>query len=208
MDFSPLARLRLRWRRLHSPLPPSVVSTRWLDRLFQLGEVMSIFDAYEKVSNSLCSGVRPLNPEEVDLLYPVFGESIPYHRIRLHERAHIGPRRHGIAYVSFFTINSWGKLSPPVLVHEVMHVWQYVHRGALYIPRALAAQRTFSGYNYGGLPGLRRATGLDSFNYEQMAAVIEDGYRLANGYPLRFLHEAGTEAENYYNRFNAELRQV
>ncbi len=149
-----------------------------------------------------------MRPEEFDFLYPIFGTSIPYDRIRLHERAYIGPRQYGIAYVSFFTINSWGTLSPPTLVHEMVHVWQYVHRGALYIPRALAGQRTKMGYDYGGLPGLREATNLDSFNYEQMATVIEDGFRLENGYPLRFVRSGHAEARPYYARFNAELRSA
>jgi hypothetical protein len=93
-------------------------------------------------------------------------------------------------------------------VHELVHVWQYVHRGAIYIPRALAAQRTPAGYDYGGWVGLRDARTLDDFNYEQMADVIEDAFRLAEGYPPQWIR--GTVAENLpgFRPFLIELRSL
>ena len=178
-----LSLITLRWRRLTSPLPPSVVDTPREDRLFQLLDLFFVFDCYERVSNLLSPRLRRLSSAELHLLRPIFGASVPYHRIRIDERAHLGPRRFRFLYVSFHTINSWGPVSPPTLVHETVHVWQYRHRGAIYIPRALAAQRSRLGYNYGGLAGLHKARGLDDFNYEQMADVIEDAFRLTAGYP-------------------------
>ncbi len=198
----------LRWRRLTSPLPPSVVDTGWQDRLFQLLDFLLFFAAYECLSNLFSPGLRGLTPAEVHLLRPIFGASVPYHRIRIDERAHLGPRRYGFLYVSFHTINSWGPIDPPTLVHEVVHVWQYRHRGAIYIPRALAAQRTKMGYNYGGLSGLRASRGLDDFNYEQMADVIEDAFRLAGGYPPQWLNGRGAGCLPRYYRFLEELQSV
>ena len=199
---------RLRWKRLLRPLSRSVVATRTWDRVFQLLELLFLFDLYEAISNMLSPSVRTLRPAELAVLYPVFGDSLPYHRIRIDERAHFGPRRYGIVYVSFHTINSWGPLTPALLVHECVHIWQYIHRGALYIPRALAAQRTRAGYDYGGPQGLRHARTLDDFNYEQMATIIEDGYRLGAGLPLRY---ARVELMSYgdrqaYARFSGEIR--
>ena len=163
--------------------------TDLVDRIFQLAELSYVFEIYEVLSNGLSPRLRQLNARECDFLTEIFGESIPYERIRVDERAHIGPRRYRFFYVSFHTINSWGPVPPPILVHEVVHIWQYLYRGALYIPRALAAQRSRMGYDYGGLDGLRRAESLDDFNYEQMAAVIEDAFRAKQGYPLRYLRE-------------------
>ena len=203
-----LSLLILRWRRLNSPLPPSVVDTHRLDRLFQLLELLCVFDAYEWLSNLFAPRLRTLTPGEVHLLRPIFGDSVPYYRIRIDERAHLGPRRYGFFYVSFHTINSWGPISPPTLVHEVVHVWQYRHRGSIYIPRALAAQRTRLGYNYGGLAGLASARGLDDFNYEQMADVVEDAFRLAGGYPPQWLSGRGTECLPHFYRFLEELRSA
>ncbi len=205
--FSIRSLILLRWRRLTRPLPPSVVGTAGLDRLFQLLDLLFVFDLYEGVSNYLSPGVRGLHPAEVRLLRPVFGDSVPYHRIRLDERARLGPRSYRFIYVSFHTINSWGPIDPPTLIHEVVHVWQYRHRGALYVPRALAAQRTAMGYDYGGLRGLRAAGSLEDFNYEQMADVVEDAYRLAAGYPPRWLRGRGTEVLPDFFRFLRELQR-
>lgn len=191
---------------MREPLPPSVVDTRRLDRLFQVLDLLFLFDVYEWWSNRLTPGLRRLTEWERAQLEVIFGDSIPYARIRIDERAHLGPRQYRFLYVSFHTINSWGPISEPTLVHEVVHVWQYVHFGAVYIPRALAAQRTREGYNYGGLPGLRAAKSLESFNYEQMADVIEDAFRLANGYPPQWVRGCtAAELPNYY-RFMYDLR--
>ncbi|PPK85394.1 hypothetical protein CLV84_2290 [Neolewinella xylanilytica] len=188
------------------PLPRSAVRTACLDRVFQLCDLLFLFDSYERVSNLLSSCIRPLSESEVNLLYPIFGDSVPYHRIRLDERARIGPRRYGLIYVSFHTINSWGPIPLPILVHEVVHVWQYVNRGAIYIPRALAAQRSRMGYDYGGLEGLRGAYSLDDFNYEQMAALVEDAYRLEQGLPLRYLAAPTPEARRLLRGFTRKLK--
>ena len=203
-----MSRLRRRWNRLSRPLPRSVVATSAWDRLFQCLELLFFCDLYEWISNYFSPSLRPLRPAEITELRAVFGPSLPYHRIRIDERAHLGPRRYGIVYVSFHTINSWGPVTAALLVHEAVHVWQYVHRGALYIPRALAAQRTREGYHYGGPTGLRKARCLDDFNYEQMATVIEDAYRLTAGLPLRYANaqHIGPEGAGLYAGFVAEIQ--
>lgn len=201
-------RFRLRLRRLREPLPPSVVATGVADRLFQWLDFLGVCDAYQWISTLFAPRLRPLTPEELHQLYPIFGDSVPYARIRIDERAWIGPRQARFCYVSFYTINSWGPMTPPTLVHEVVHVWQYVHLGALYIPRALAAQRTAAGYDYGGLIGLERARRLADFNYEQMADVIEDAYRLSQGYPPQWLRGRGAECLPAFYPFLEELQIV
>ena len=203
-----MTRLRLRWHRLLTPLPPAVVGSPILDRIFQLAELLFVFDAYEAISNGLTPGLRGISPEEYRLLYPIFGDSIPYHRIRIDERAHVGPRRYRFFYVGFHTINCWGPIPPAILVHEVVHVWQYVHRGALYIPRALAAQRSREGYHYGGLAGLLAASSLDDFNYEQMAAVVEDYFRITQGLSPRYVGNRSWIDPECYVRFVKELKYV
>ena len=208
MDLLPPNRFRLRWRRLLRRLPPGPVGSPVADRCFQLAEFLYLFDAYEAISNALSPGLRKLTPEEHLFLKPIFGDSLPYHRIRIDERARIGPRQYNFYYVGFHTINSWGPIPPAVLVHEVVHVWQYVHLGALYIPRALAAQRSTAGYNYGGLAGLRAARSLQDFNYEQMAAVIEDYFRIKTGLSPRYVRNPDRIDPNCYVRFVKELRFV
>lgn len=199
--------LPIRWRRLRSPLSPSVIDTALGDRLFQLLDGLLITDLYEAFSNLLALGTRRLTVKEERVLRTVFAGSLPYHAIRVDERARLGPRRFRFCYVSFHTINGWGKMSPPLLVHEAMHVWQYVHRGACYIPRALAAQRSQMGYDYGGGEALARAEVLDEFNYEQMASLIEDSYRVAHGWPVRHLNADVYDGNTVFTAYLKQLRE-
>ena len=113
----------------------------------------------------------------------VFGESINYELIRVDNSAFVGPRQYKFAYVSFHTVNAWGDFSDAILIHELMHVWQYERMGAMYIPLALSAQKTEMGYNYGGVQALwdNVETGLKAFNLEQQADIIADYYRIKHG---------------------------
>lgn len=176
-----------------------------LEIFVALVDMIGFFDLYETLTNTFTPGIRSLSPEEQHFLKPIFGESVPWHLIRIDERAWIGPRWGNFCYVSFHTINSWGPMTKHTLVHEVVHVWQYTRMGAVYIPRALAAQRSTMRYDYGGVEPLRRNTHLESFNYEQQADIIEDAFRLANGYRAQW-HGLGPEVLPYYYPYLREVR--
>lgn len=177
-----------------------------VDAWFAAADLIGLFDLWEIGSNTLTPGIRSLTEAELRLLKPIFGNSVPYALIRIDERAWIGPRFAHFCYVSFHTINSWGPMHPSTLVHEVVHVWQYTHRGAVYIPRALQAQWSEMGYNYGGLSPLQEAVSLENFNYEQQADIIEDAYRLANGFEAQWVPGRGAEVLPVYYPFLAEIK--
>lgn len=128
---------------------------------------------------------RPLTAAEIALAKTVYGDSIRYKRVRVDEFALIGPRQARICYVSFYIVNSWQGMSKSTLIHELMHVWQYEQMGAVYMPRAIRAQFSEMGYNYGGVEALKAHSlkGLDvrSFNLEQQADIVEDYYRISKG---------------------------
>lgn len=172
--------------------------------IFAIGDLLGVFDLYAAITNAVNPATRRLTESEKHLLQPIFGNSVPWELIRIDERAWVGPRWANICYVSFHTINSWGPMSPNILVHEVVHIWQYTQVGAAYIPRALAAQRSAMGYNYGGIGPLERGKALAAFNYEQQADIIEDAYRLANGYHAQW-HGFGPEVLPVYYPY---LREV
>lgn len=196
----------LRWRRLRA-LVKRPLSARGLpDILFAGLDLVGFFDLYEACTNSLFPNTRPLTAAEYRLLEPIFGKSVPYDLIRIDERAYVGPSWANFYYVSFHTINGWRPLNAPTLVHEVVHIWQYTHRGAAYIPRALYAQTTELGYNYGGLPPLRNNDRLEDFNYEQQADIIEDAFRLANGYQAQWVYGRGAEVLPDYYPYLEEIR--
>ncbi len=180
-----------------------------LELVFYLLDLLGVADIYNTMSNVIKYSSRRLSEREIALARAIFGESLPYAYIRVDERAYLGPRQGNFCYVSFYTINSWGKMNDPLLIHELTHVWQYHHLGMVYIPRALAAQRSAEGYDYGGAGALYHAQWngkrLLDFNYEQQAEIIEDYFRLLAG--LRPTWGEAVEADlPVYAHFAAELQ--
>lgn len=151
-------------------------------------ELFCIPEIYESISSLVKFKTRPLTDEEIELGLSVFGESINFDLIRMDESAYIVSKPKHICYVSFHTINNWGTISPSILIHELMHVWQYERMGAMYIPRALKAQKTEMGYNYGGVAALRQYQdiGLSAFNLEQQADIVADFFRIKKGLKPRW----------------------
>ena len=158
----------------------------WLEFSILGLSLFGVAEIYETITDFIKFNTRSLTNWETKLLKSVYGNSINYKRVRIDNLGIIGPRQFRMCYVSFYTINSWGDMSNYLLVHEMMHVWQYQKMGAVYIPRALAAQNSPMGYNYGGLPALKEAIkngqGLKAFNLEQQADIITDYYLLREGY--------------------------
>jgi hypothetical protein len=77
-----------------------------------------------------------------------------------------------------------GRSNVGLLIHELVHVYQYERAGSRYLIEALAAQRG-EGYDYAGPDGLKAARSagrcLADFNREQQAQILQDYYaRLAS----------------------------
>lgn len=166
-------------------LPLHPVGQWWLELVFLVFDVLALPEIYETLLDVGKRATRPLTAAEIALAKSVFGDSIQYDRVRVDETATVVCRRHHIYYVSFYTINSWGTMDAAVFIHEMMHVWQFERVGSAYIPRALLAQRTALGYNYGGTDALLKAFSADAgftpFNYEQQAEIVADYFCLRNG---------------------------
>ena len=71
-------------------------------------------------------------------------------------------------------------------IHELTHIWQFEKMGSVYIPRALRAQQSPLGYDYGGVSALKicreKGKSFLSFNFEQQGDIVSDYYRIKNGY--------------------------
>jgi len=182
----------------------------WLEVVCFLLDVLALGEIYETLADLIKWKTRPLTSEEIAVGKEVFGESLDWARVRIDERAYVGPRQYGMCYVSGYTINSWGAMSNPLLVHELMHVWQYHHRGLVYIPRALRAYHSTEGYNYGGATRLTRLYRCDAtlqdLNYEQQGDVVADYYRLTKGMPPQWGF-AGMDALPIYRYFIRQLQE-
>ena len=144
-----------------------------------LAAVPEIYD----ISNLLIKRrTRGLSPKEKGLCSLVLKDSIPTNLIKIDNTA-LTAKKGKFAYVSFFTINVFGtrpdyKLPDPTFVHELIHVWQYTRFGSEYIARALFAQHSNEGYDYGGATGISQAyimqkTIMD-FNFEQQGEILAD----------------------------------
>jgi hypothetical protein len=121
--------------------------------------------------------VRPLYDWEKAEARKVFGDSLDYDRVRIHECSTWtdaidrlgrrlkklpppGPFDHNAVTLgnhSHFPINLPEQLVPPDdsrsyfmpwLIHELTHVWQYQHSGWIYLARALAVQFRYGAAAY------------------------------------------------------------
>ncbi len=158
----------------------------WNELLVLLLACTGIAEFYEILSSWIKFNTRALAAWEIEMAQTIFGDSIDYESVRVDERAFLGPKQQGICYVSFFTINSWGTMHDATLLHELTHVWQYQQLGAVYIPRALRAQFTAAGYNYGGVDILKQkkeeGASIFAFNLEQQGDIVSDYFLISNGY--------------------------
>ncbi|MEM6877055.1 MAG: hypothetical protein AAF544_00745 [Bacteroidota bacterium] len=183
-----LSFLGLRWKRWFVHMTRLSITTPawWADGILLTLDLLMVFDLYEWSSNILSTHTRRLRPAEVQMLQTVYGDALPYHRMRIDEYARLGPKQKRFCYVSFHTINSWGTMSDALLVHEAMHVFQYAQVGAAYIGHSVRAWSTEMGYDYGGGEYLRAKNSIWDFNYEQQADIMADAYRLMNHRPARW----------------------
>ncbi len=170
-------------------------ASTWLDFLKWLGksalhlaEVLGIPEVAETMADLIKFNTRKLSGSELSKASSVFGSSINFDLVRIDAGALIGPSWTDRPYTTFHTINGWGGLPDHTLIHELTHVWQYEHAGAIYIAQALHAQITLGStgaYDYSGVSGLQAAKAagqsLMAFNREQQAQIVEDFYLIKTG---------------------------
>lgn len=108
------------------------------------------------------------------------------------------------AFVTFHTVNlprtgPHAREHLDVLIHELVHVYQYERLGSVYSGESLIAQKR-TGYGYGGLEGLRQALregrSYCAYNREQQAQIVQDYFALLRG---------GADTADY-EPFIAEMR--
>jgi hypothetical protein len=62
-----------------------------------------------------------------------------------------------------------------IIIHELVHVWQYQHGGWGYVPNALKAQFIGDGYDFA--KALRDGKPWAKMNPEQQGQMIQDAFR-------------------------------
>jgi len=157
-----------------------------VDLFFYILDIFWVGELYESIMEWVKYSTRSLNAKERWIVATIFGTSVDVDRIRIDEGSFTA-RWGRVTYVGIYTINSSGPMSEDLFVHELIHIWQYAHLGSVYIPRALRAQRSPEGYNYGGVIqlGLGDAEWM-SYNYEQQGDILADYWRAKNGRTTRW----------------------
>jgi hypothetical protein len=163
---------------------------RWLIGLILLAVDLTPFMLfYETIMDWIKWNTRPLTKDERDIVKSVFGDYFPVPLISVDSSSFPVKKKWTTAYVSFHCINYFEKIPVPIFVHEMVHIWQYRRYGSTYISEAIWAQKWGGGYDYKGLEALQKYSqgkGLEAFNFEQQADIIEDYYRWKNGLPLQW----------------------
>ena len=152
--------------------------------------------------------VSPLTGAEIAAVASVLGPSaLRFQDVRVCHGGVLRPifnRNGGRAFATFYTVNLPAsgyheRSNVAILMHELVHVYQYERVGSHYFAEALLAQHE-AGYDYGGAEALQeaRARGkhLRDFNREQQAQIVQD-------YFVHQCHGGDTQA---YEPFIAELR--
>lgn len=132
-------------------------------------------------------GVSRLTEAEIKAASLVLGErSIKYQSVRVAEGrllTLIFKRNGGRAFTTFHTVNlplsgAHTREHLELLIHELVHVYQFELIGTDYIFQALRAQKTKEGYFYDEWPGLNnwRANGkrFKDYNREQQGQIAQD----------------------------------
>ena len=177
---------------------------RWSFSLFDFFKGPRIFQIFWHLTTK----VSRLTEAEVDIAASVLGsDSIRFQDVRIAEGRFLrlvfrfnGNR----AFTTFHTINlnpephQHARSNKDILVHELVHVYQFEVVGSIYIWQALRAQRT-EGYDYGGAEGLAEAITegkhFRDFNREQQGKIVEDYFtevlekQLAPGHQVRLAYE-------------------
>lgn len=181
-------------------------------RLIQLMlEILDVFGTPELFAFvwRIIARVTPLSGAEIAAASSVLGPAaVRYHDVRVAEEGLLRWifRRNGDrAFATFHTINlprtgGHARENLPIVLHELVHVYQYERAGSRYIAESLLAQQ-HEGYEYGGAEGLTRAHAVGkqmrNFNREQQAQIVEDYFRSGVRAP----------GETAYDFFIDELRR-
>ena len=157
----------------------------WIFRLFDLIKGPRLFE----IVWHILTGVSPLTETEISAASTVLGpNAIKYGSVRVAEGRLlrlIFKLKSKRAFTTFHTINlpRSGSHSRPhldLLVHELVHVFQFELIGSVYIWQSLRAQRK-NGYKYGGIEQLiedrRNGKHFRDYNREQQGQIAQDYYK-------------------------------
>ncbi len=170
-----------------STMPQYQIIKDWYDWFlmipFYVIDLFGLAELYEILNELINWNIRDLSSHEIIMIDQIFKSNSLTKRVRVHAQNNIAKKLR-IAYVSFRQINFSERISNDILIHEMVHIWQYKIFGAVYIYFAWKAQMSEEGYDYGSAPALIKAVEqgklFHEFNFEQQADIIQDYYKSRN----------------------------
>ncbi len=182
----------------------------FLESLLYILDLVALGEIYGILTDWIKFNTRRLYDWEIELAKTVFADSIHYSLVTIDEKAVFGIKIKPLAkaYVSYHVINAGAIMANGLLIHELVHVWQYERFGSAYTLKAYLAQKSEMQYNYGGVNALRKAIEdqkkfLD-FNFEQQGDLVQDYYRIKENYTPLWGH-GKREDLHYYEHFVKQL---
>lgn len=125
---------------------------------------------------------RKLSGAELGAARKVFSAGLKYELVSVEKMGSLTELINGSrAYTLGNTINLPGKAHAyphqyvSVIIHELVHVWQYQHGGWGYAPSAVKAQLFGDGYDFA--KALREGKPWAKMNPEQQGQMIQDAFR-------------------------------
>jgi len=133
--------------------------------------------------------MRNLGDNEIEALPAIIGQCIDLGRVEIHNKTWTPLTPKNVTVVRGHKVFYPGDPGPiestfhlAHMVHEMVHVWQYLHLGVgLYSPRWIDRR-----YHYRLADGKR----FKAFGLEQQASMFEDYFRARNGLPYRWAQGA------------------
>ena len=125
---------------------------------------------------------RPLTEHEIEILKPIYGNSIDYSQVRIKEGGGLLTEPHHSRTVGNTVYMSLDHNDPrfeETLVHEMGHVWQFQNGGADYLHKALASQAFGSAYL--GREAALEEKPWESLSPEDQADLLAEFFRA--GFP-------------------------
>lgn len=203
----------VRWSRLmhhigvllhgKSLIPSSQVWDWPIDLFFYVADICYLPEMHMSIILTLKPAIRGLTDTERVLIEEWFGNTINPDVVLINDHASVFVRKYAYAFVGYNIINYRDRIETAILVHELVHVFQFQRFGSVYIYRALKAQSSKYKYDYGGLTrlvnGLNKGKTLFHYNFEQQAMIIEDYYRMNNEFQMFSDRYSRDVFHSYYN---------
>ncbi|NNF35590.1 MAG: hypothetical protein HKN68_15900 [Saprospiraceae bacterium] len=155
--------------------------TWWLwpvELILLIFDIMGLPDFIMQARLITRSGIRTLSDREKQLISDVYGELSFLDNVWMNSSDMFKFRKFAHAFVFHDSINFHNSITDSVIIHEIMHVIQYHLVGSVYITRALKAQKSLEGYQYGGpevlYHNMLSGKSIWQYNYEQQAQIMQD----------------------------------